>query len=477
MRGIGTSDKQVQISWAPSTDNVAVAGYRLLRGSSATALNTIASTASTVYVDSNSMYQNTTYYYAVVAYDAANNVSAQSAIVAVMPLPDTTPPTPPTQLTAVPVSSQQINLAWAASTDDIGVAGYKIYRGPSTSSLSLIGSAAATSTVFSDMSVSPGQTYYYAVAAFDGASNNSAQSAIAIASPLPDLLAPSAPTHLAAVAVSMTQINLSWSPSTDNVAVSGYKVFRGASAQSLTLIASMPGTTWNDTNSIAPGTTYYYAVAAYDSSGNNSLQSAQISASSLPDNSGPTIPTKLSAVAVSMTQINLSWSPSTDNVGVSGYKVYRGTSAQSLTLIASTAGTTWNDSNSITAGKTFYYAVAAYDSSGNNSAQSTVIAAASFPDNSAPTTPSSLSGTAISKSQINLSWSPSTDNVAVSGYKVYRGVTAQSLTLIGSTPGTTWNDSNSVGVGKTYYYSVSAYDASGNYSPQTSPISVTSLTN
>jgi hypothetical protein len=42
--------------------------------------------------------------------------------------PDTTPPSKPANLTATPTSTSQINLAWDASTDDVGVAGYKVFR-------------------------------------------------------------------------------------------------------------------------------------------------------------------------------------------------------------------------------------------------------------------------------------------------------------------------------------------------------------
>ena len=43
--------------------------------------------------------------------------------------PDTTKPSKPAGLTATAVSSSQINLSWTASTDNVGVTGYRIYRG------------------------------------------------------------------------------------------------------------------------------------------------------------------------------------------------------------------------------------------------------------------------------------------------------------------------------------------------------------
>jgi len=86
------------------------------------------------------------------------------------PAPDTTPPTVPTSLTAAAVSSSQINLTWAVSTDNVGVAGYKIYRNGS------LLTSVTTGTTYSDAGLSASTTYSYSVSAYDAAGNVSAQS-------------------------------------------------------------------------------------------------------------------------------------------------------------------------------------------------------------------------------------------------------------------------------------------------------------
>jgi chitodextrinase len=89
------------------------------------------------------------------------------------------------------------------------------------------------------------------------------------------------------------------------------------------------------------------------------------------------------------------------------------------------------------------------------------------PDTQAPTAPTSLTATAISNSQINLSWSASTDNVGVVGYNVYRdGV------KIGTTASTTYS-STGLTAATTYSYSVTAFDAAGNTSPPSTSASAT----
>jgi chitodextrinase len=79
----------------------------------------------------------------------------------------------------------------------------------------------------------------------------------------------------------------------------------------------------------------------------------------------PSIPTGLTATAVSSSQINLAWTASTDNVGVTGYKVYRnGTQV-------GTSNTTSFSNTGLVASSVYSYTVAAYDAAGNTSAQST----------------------------------------------------------------------------------------------------------
>jgi lysophospholipase L1-like esterase len=87
-----------------------------------------------------------------------------------------------------------------------------------------------------------------------------------------DSAAPSVPAGLTASAVSSSQINLSWSPSTDNVGVSGYQIFQNGVA-----IATTPGTAYQHAG-LTPGTTYSYAVLAYDSANNQSGHSTSASA-------------------------------------------------------------------------------------------------------------------------------------------------------------------------------------------------------
>ena len=177
--------------------------------------------------------------------------------------------------------------------------------------------------------------------------------------PPPDTQAPSVPTGLVAMVAGTTQVNLTWNASTDNVGVTGYKIFIGG-VQAGTISGTGASVT-----GLQPGTMYVFTVEACDAAGNCSAQSSPASATTTSvDTQPPTVPTGLVASTVSTSQINLSWNASTDNVGVTSYNVF-----QSGTLL----GMVSNPAAAITGlspGTTYSFTVAACDAANNCSAQS-----------------------------------------------------------------------------------------------------------
>lgn len=109
------------------------------------------------------------------AYDAAANVGTSAVVsVTVSNTADTTPPTAPANLTAT-ASKRKITLSWTASTDNVGVTGYQVWR--ASSSAGPFSQIVATSgTSYTDISLASGSTWYYYVKATDAAGNISAPS-------------------------------------------------------------------------------------------------------------------------------------------------------------------------------------------------------------------------------------------------------------------------------------------------------------
>jgi chitodextrinase len=181
--------------------------------------------------------------------------------------PDATPPAPPTTVTATALSTSTINVSWSGATDNVAVAGYHLFR----DGLQIADQAG---TSFTDATASPDTSYSYTVVAVDAAGNVSAASAAATVSTTgaPDGTPPSQPGNLTATAASSSQVNLTWSASSDNIGVTGYHVYRnGTQLQTPTPPDATPPTAYTD-DTAQPGTAYTYQVSAVDAAGNESTR-------------------------------------------------------------------------------------------------------------------------------------------------------------------------------------------------------------
>jgi len=185
---------------------------------------------------------------------------------------DTTPPSTPTALQTTSVTSSQISLSWTASTDNVSVTGYEVWRcqGSGCSSFSRVGTP--TGTTFSDSGLSASTTYRYEVRATDAAGNLSTYSTPALTvttSSSADTQAPTAPTNLRVIATSSSEVDLSWDAATDNVGVATYVVERcsGANCSSFGPFSPVSAAPFYDTTAV-PSTAYSYRVHATDAAGN-----------------------------------------------------------------------------------------------------------------------------------------------------------------------------------------------------------------
>jgi len=213
---------------------------------------------------------------------------------------------------------------------------------------------------------------------------------------------------------------------------------------------------------------YYFVVTAYDTE-TPILESGYSNEVDTIGFNLPTIPQNLTALVFSTYRIDLNWDISTDNIGITGYNIYRNGIIINNTIINSYSDTTvLPDTN-------YNYTITALDGDGHESGHSNMVSAMTN-DNSPPSTPQNLEALTISSTTIELEWEKSTDNVGVIGYDVYRDSVVVfsivgeisdfiSYTDIGLIPSTL------------YTYSVIAWDAVNNRSNHSSLLSVTTLLN
>jgi hypothetical protein len=319
---------QVSVSWGAATESSGtIGGYHVYRNGAL-----IATTADTLIVDAGLLPGY--YGYTVAAFDANGAVSAQSPSVSVSLTADTTPPSIPSGVTITGTTTTNstytpatITISWNASTDDVGVVGYYVYRNAQT----LI---TGTSTAFTDTSVTdtvmPG-TYTYTVVAYDASQNYSDRSTPATVTISVVTTAPSVPINVSAQQVSASGEDLSWATSTGSIGVAGYQVYRDG-----VQIASSTSPSYADTG-LSAGIPYTYRIASYDSAGNISTQSTPLSVTFEPT-SGPAAPYLFSATVIGTSTVEIAWIPSGDVLPIADYAVYRDGSQ-----VASVASTSYLD--------------------------------------------------------------------------------------------------------------------------------------
>jgi fibronectin type 3 domain-containing protein len=386
--------------------------------------------------------------------------TALSYYSSILPVPDTAPPSTPGSLTAGSTQPTQAYLEWNASTDNVGVAGYYVFRNGVTV-------ATTAQAFYTDSGLTDAATYSYFVEAFDLAGNMSAPS-LTVHVTTWNTIPPSAPANVVGTAASCQEINLTWSAATDKIPISSYRVFRGTSANSLIQVGTTYSTPTAYPNySLAPSTKYYFGVEAVDTDGNVSPMSAIGSASTL---ALPTAPSKPVAAAISTTAIGLTWTAGSSGMPLVGFYVFRGTTSSNLMQVSTTAAASYT-SYSLLPGTAYYYAVQGFDQGGNVSPMSAVASATTL---ALPSPPASVTASAVSKVETSVSWTAAHSGMPLATYRVSRGSSPSTLTqLIVLGPTTTSFVNYPVTAGTTYYYGIQSTDTLGNLSPMSAVVQVT----
>ncbi|WP_433537865.1 cellulose binding domain-containing protein [Micromonospora sp. CA-249363] len=203
------------------------------------------------------------------------------------------PPSPPTNLSASEVRTGSVTLTWtAAKPGCCAIVGYDITYYQAFDDVIYSASVGAVTSTTITSYIGPGKQYSFRVAARDTLGHRSASTdTLTVVTPVTDAggdtTPPSAPQNLTVTEVTASDGTLSWSPSTDNVGVLGYNVYRFDGWFSSTLIATVPGTTYTTSLPASTPLRNLYYVRARDAVGNVSIASNTVT---LPTTSTPSPP-------------------------------------------------------------------------------------------------------------------------------------------------------------------------------------------
>ncbi|MDP2877813.1 MAG: fibronectin type III domain-containing protein, partial [Holophaga sp.] len=300
----------------------------------------------------------------------------------------------------------------------------------------------------SSQTVSPTSTLTYTLTATNTTGSSTATATVTVTPVTPDTTAPSVPTGLTASAITTTGLTLTWTAATDNVAVTGYRVSRATATAPIATVTT--GTSFTDTG-LTANTPYTYTLAAFDAAGNASAKSSPVTATT-------------SAVATTPVISAFTASPTTITAGGSSTLAWTVTGATSLSLNGTLVTGT---STVVSPTATTTYTLTATNTAGPVTRQVTVTISGST-DTEKPTVPANLSIKDVTGTTLTLSWDASTDNVGVTGYRVYR----DGALLRTVTSGLSLNDTI-LTANTTYSYTVAATDAARNSSAQSAAKTVT----
>jgi len=415
-----TNTNSVTLTWDPSSDNVAVAGYQIIRNT--TPIGTINSNVfSETVLDG-------TYTYKVRALDTSGNSTDSDELRFRIGRPL---PSRPTNLRAANLGGKTY-IAWDGSTSNDGLF-YEIWRNGVP-----VGKVNHYSGTLSFMTEDVVTPWYIMVRARDIAGNFADSEIVR-----DDTIAPSKPTNLRHTAITGNSVTLEWTASSDNVAVTGYHIF----------LNSDPFDTTNNTRYTVSGLTsatpYTFKVRALDAAGN--FADSDPLPVKTPDTSGPSKPTNLQAVALRGNHAILEWNASSDNVAVTGYQIFRNNDP------LDTINNTMYLALGLTEATPYIFKVRALDAEGNFADSDEL--PVTTPDETAPSKPLNFRPTAITGNSITMEWDASSDNVAVAGYQIFLNLSSEPVATTNNTRYTFSGLTNA-----SYYFpKVRALDAAGNF--------------
>ena len=438
------SSSRINLTWVDNS--ASETGYKIERKTTSTGtyaqIDQVGANVQS-YSDTNGLVPNTRYYYRVRATNGTLNSDYSNEPFATTFLDA---PAAPSGLTITSLLTDRVSLSWTDNSNN--ETGFKIQRKTgATGTYADIKTTASNVTSYTDndTALRDGTLYYYRVCATNATGDSAFSNEASGTTPL------AKPTSATATAVSSSHIDLTWID--NSTSETGYKIERkttstGTYAQIDQIGANVQS--YSDTNGLVPNTRYYYRVRATNGTLNSDYSNEPFAATFL---DAPAAPSGLTITSLLTDRVSLSWTDNSNNE--TGFKIQRktgatGTYADIKTTASNVTSYTDNDT-ALRDGTLYYYRVCATNATGDSA----------FSNEASGTTPlakpTSATATAMSSSQIDLTW---IDNSASeTGYKIERKRTATGtyaqIDQVGANV-QSYHDTNGLDPNTRYYYRVRA---------------------
>ena len=458
------SDKAAKLSWSKVAGVTGYLVYYSTDNSNFTKLKTINSQSTTSYTVGG-LTAGKAYYFALISYTDINGKITKSERTSSLKITATSSSSvpAPSNLKVAEYSNSAIKLTWTKASD---VTGYYVYRSTDGKKYSKIKTLKASTTAYTNTSLTAGKKYYYSIASYKNTSTGAVaigpkSSAINITTTSSSSVP--APSNLKVAEYSNSAIKLTWTKAPD---VTGYYVYRSTDGKKYSKIKTLKASTTAYTNtSLTAGKKYYYSIASYKNTSTGAVaigpKSSAVNALTI-SSSKLSYPSGFAVKEVATDAIKLVWNKSSN---ASGYYIYRSIDNKNFSKIKALPSSSTSYTNTaLYLDTTYYYKIASYVNSNGSiglSDKSPVV--------SAKTTSTSVSFTSKTSTSttITLNW----DYPSATGYQIYRlDINTGKYVKIASTSAKSYTDKN-LSSDRYYNYKVRAYLVSGGittYSPYNS---------
>ncbi|WP_428655570.1 fibronectin type III domain-containing protein [Runella sp.] len=454
LSAVAVSSSQINLSWTDASNNES--GFEIFRSTDNANFSKIADVGANVTTYQNTgLNASTRYYYYVGSQRGGTPSRAKSNTADATTFASV--PSPPSNLSAVAIGSNQINLNWSDNSNN--ETGFELERSTDGVNFGKIQDIAANATSFSNTGLNPSIKYWYRVRAKNGAGNSGYSNVADATTQAPPVTIPRLPTALTAAASSSSQINLSWTDNSGDEA--GFELERSTDGVNFGKIQDIAANATSFSNTgLNASTKYYYRIRAVNSAGPSPYSNIADATTQAPPIVIPQAPGSLSASAASSNQINLVWSDNSNNE--TGFELERSTDGINFGKIQDVAANTTTFSNiGLNASTKYYYRIRSKNTAGNSAYSNTADATTQAPPVTIPQPPTLLAATAISAGQINLSWSDNANDET--GFELERSVDGINFTKIIDLGANTTSYSNTgLSSSTKYYYHVRAKNSAGN---------------
>ncbi len=385
---------------------------------------------------------NTTYTFIIGAYNNGGENNSSSVSVTTLK----TPPAAPSNPAWTPLSPTSIKITWTDNSNN--EENFIIYKdGVEIKSLPL------NSTETNITGLNRDATYDFNISAKNnGGENNVSLNNVRIADKLPQ-----APTNLEANTTSYSSIKLGWTDNSDNE--DGFYIYRKKGSGSFLKITTLPSntTTYEDTG-LQANTTYTYIVSAFNVVGENNSSQDNNTTFKTP----PAAPNNITFTDINQTSVTIHWSDNSDNED--NFLIYRdgelnATVDENITSIQITG---------LSQDHNYTFTISAKNNGGEANATANTA--------TLPNAPSPVSATALSSTEIKLTWTNTSQTVT--SFRIYRKKSGSSYSLIKSGLSSSTNnyiDSDGLIAGTQYFYKIAAVNLGGE--SNSTEVSATTLNN